>query len=74
MENFFKILSEIFERTSDTINMEDTFRDYEGWDSLTLLGLGAMIYDEYGLTIPRSDFEKILTIQELFEYIQSHKN
>jgi acyl carrier protein len=73
MEKFLEILGELFERNIDTIKTDDSFRDYEGWDSLTLLGMGAMIYDEYGLTIPRTDFEKIQTVQELFEYIQCHK-
>ena len=73
MERFYNLIEEIFEKSRDEIKMEDVFRGYEGWDSLTLLGLSAMIHDEYGITIPRTDFEKIHTLKELHDYIQQHK-
>lgn len=52
MDAFLDILEELFEKDKKTIGMNDSFRDYEEWDSLTLLGLGAMIHTEYGITIP----------------------
>jgi acyl carrier protein len=73
MERFYNLLEEVFEKSRDEIKMEDVFRDYEGWDSLTLLGLSAIIHEEYGLTISRADYEKIQTISELYEYIEQHK-
>lgn len=74
MNTFLDLLEELFEKDKTTIKMEDTFRDYEEWDSLTLLGLGALIHNEYGITIPRIDFEKIITLEELYNYIQAHKS
>jgi len=73
MDTYLEILEELFEKDKNIIKMEDHFRDYEEWDSLTLLGLGAMIHNEYGITIPRTDFEKIMTVEELYNYIQTHK-
>jgi acyl carrier protein len=73
MDIFLDLLEELFEKDKALIKMEDRFRDYDGWDSLTLLGMGALIHSEYGITIPRSDFEKIFTVQELYSYIQDHK-
>ncbi len=73
MERFYELLEEIFEKSKDEIKMQDAFRDYEGWDSLTLLGMSAMIHDEYGITIPRADFEKIHTISDLHDFIQQHR-
>lgn len=73
MDVFLDLLGDVFEKDKTTIKMEDTFRDYEGWDSLTLLGLGAMIHSEYGITIPRTDFEKIQTLGDLYNFIQTHK-
>jgi acyl carrier protein len=32
-----------------------------------------LIHNEYGITIPRADFEKIITVGELFNYIETHK-
>jgi acyl carrier protein len=73
MEIFMDLLEELFEKDKSNIKMQDRFRDYEGWDSLTLLGMGALIHNEYGITIPRADFERIYTVEELFNYIESHK-
>jgi acyl carrier protein len=73
MDIFLGIFEELFEKDKADIKIEDRFRDYDEWDSLTLLGLGAMIHSEYGITIPRNDFEKINTVGELYEYIQNHK-
>jgi len=72
MEPFLDLLEELFETDKSNIKMTDHFRDYETWDSLTLLGMGALIHSEYGITIPRIDFEKIITVEELYNYIQTH--
>lgn len=73
MDTFLDLLEELFEKDKAIIKMEDCFRDYDEWDSLTLLGMGALIHSEYGITIPRTDFEKIITVEELYKYIQAHK-
>lgn len=73
METFLELLEELFEKDKSNFKMQDRFRDYEAWDSLTLLGMGALIHSEYGITIPRTDFEKLTTIEELFNYIEAHK-
>jgi len=72
MDKFIQELEELFEMDENSINPEDEFRDYEEWDSLAMLGLGAMINEEYNITISRTEFEKIITIKELFNYIQNH--
>jgi acyl carrier protein len=72
METFLELLEELFEKNRSDINMQDHFRYYEGWDSLTLLGMGALIHNEYGITIPRTEFEKINTVEELYNYIHTH--
>lgn len=67
MEEFIEIMQDVFER--DEIEMKDTFRDYDEWDSITLLSLTAALNDDYDVTIPREEFEKIETVQELYDYI-----
>lgn len=67
MDNFIEVMKDVFD--VDEIKMEDTFRDYEEWDSITLLTLTASLNDEYDLTIPRVDFEKLETFQDMFDYI-----
>ena len=70
MEDFIKKIEEVFEMPNGGINPNDNFREYQEWDSLVLLSLMAMLDDEYNLTIPRDDFQKINTIEEMFNYIK----
>ena len=70
MEDFIKKIEEVFEMPNGSINPNDNFREYQEWDSLVLLSLMAMLDDEYNLTIPRDDFQKINTIEEMFNYIK----
>lgn len=72
MNEFILKLEDLFELSKDTIKPEDRFREYEVWDSLALLSLMAMLEDEYNITIPRDDFQKIDTIQELYNYVNKN--
>ena len=69
-EEFLELFQETLELEDREINPEDKFRDYEDWDSLSFLALLAMINEEYDLVIPRNEFEKLLTIRNLFEYVK----
>lgn len=71
MDIFIKKLEEVFEKSNGSIKSEDFFREYNEWDSLVLLSLMAMLEDEYGKTIPREVFEKLNTIEDLYNYIIS---
>ena len=70
MEDFIKKIEEVFEMPSGSITPNDNFREYQEWDSLALLSLMAMLDDEYNVTIPRDDFQKLKTIEELYFYIK----
>lgn len=70
MKNFINNLRETLEIEDHNIKPEDKFRDYDEWDSLAFLSLQAMINNEYNITIPRSDFDKVQTIAELYKLIQ----
>ncbi len=71
MENFIKKIEEVLEKPNASIHSYDIFRSYDEWDSLALLSLMAMLEDEYGKTIPREVFEKLNTIEDLYNYIIS---
>jgi acyl carrier protein len=73
MNDFILKLEELFDRSS-SIELSDNFKEYDEWDSLALLSLMALLEDEYNMTIPRNDFEKILTIEDLCVYIKSNQN
>jgi len=70
-ENFIDLLKEVFE--IDEVKFEDTFRDYETWDSLTNISLIAMLDDEYEIIIDTKDFSNIITVRELYEEVIKRK-
>ena len=66
-------MAEILEIPTDKIELKSNFREFENWNSLASMALSAAINDEYDLVIPRVEFERLLTVNELIEYIESHK-
>ena len=68
-EKFIEALQEALER-EDPIQLEDQFRDYDEWDSLSRLSLIAMLDDEFEVQIEDEDFEKIQTVADLMEAIR----
>lgn len=66
MEEFIRLMEEVFEKDGGSITQTDNFRDYETWDSLRVLAVVAMINQEYDVTIPREDFLTCHTIGDLF--------
>lgn len=69
MQNFLEVISDTLDKEIETINIIDEFRKYEEWDSLSVLALLAAMNDEYDKVIPRSDFDKILTLKDLYEFV-----
>lgn len=72
-QKFINSLKETLEIESHEIKMSDAFRDYDEWNSLGQLSLIAMLDDEYDIQIEMKDFNNLLTVGDLFGYIQSHK-
>lgn len=72
MEDFIQKFEEVLEMPTGSIKPDDNFREYDEWDSLALLSLMAMLEDEYNTTIPRDSFQKINTVQELYNYITAN--
>ena len=71
MKDFIKKIEDVFEMPYGSINPNDNFREYQEWDSLALLSLMAMLEDEYNSTISRDNFQRLLTIEDLYNYIIS---
>lgn len=65
MEKFIEQFAEAIERNSVDVGKEDKFREYEEWDSLAVLSIIAMIKKHYGITIPRQEFDNLITIDDL---------
>jgi acyl carrier protein len=54
------------------IRPESSFIDDLGADSLDTVELVMALEEEFGMEIPDEDAEKIRTIQQTVDYIQSH--
>jgi acyl carrier protein len=67
--DFIVAFAEAIDRDEALIKVEDSFRDYEEWDSIALLSLVAMLDDNYSINIPREIFERLETIQDLIDQI-----
>jgi acyl carrier protein len=71
LSNIIKMFEEILERDTGTINAHDEFREYEEWDSLAYLSVIAKIDEDYHFVIPRDEFQKIRTIEDLANYLEN---
>jgi acyl carrier protein len=72
MEEFKELFCEALEIYDREIDINDRFRDYEEWDSLAVLSILAEINEGNGIIIPRQEFEKLITIEDLYLYIKEN--
>lgn len=69
MQDFKEKLADVFEVSS--VSDSDIIKDFESWDSLTLLSLIAIVESEFNLQITASLFDEIKTIGEFLNYISN---
>jgi len=63
---------EIFDESpSEEITNDTAFRQLEEWDSMTALGLIAMLDEKYGFSISGEELQKLNTIQDLFDQVST---
>ena len=72
------MLEQIKKMVADNLGVEESkitenasFKDDLGADSLDLFEL--TMADEYGIEIPSEDLEKIVTVGDVVEYVNAHK-
>lgn len=70
MDNFLLQLSEILE--VDNVNPDDVLKDFESWDSLTILSLLATLDASYGVNLTTDALSQIKTVGELDAIVKSH--
>ena len=71
MEHFKEKLAEIFE--VENISNEDILKDFDEWDSLTLLSIIAIVDSEFNIQLRASDFDEIISIEDLISHIEKLK-
>ena len=74
IKEFIEHFAEQFEDTDKSVfNAETRFHDLDEWSSLMALNVIALVDEEYDVTLKVADIENALTIQDLFNTIQSKK-
>ncbi|NLC67344.1 MAG: acyl carrier protein [Clostridiaceae bacterium] len=71
-ETVKKIIVEQLGVDEDDVQMESSFIDDLGADSLDIVELVMALEEEFELEIPDSDAEKIVTVGDAVEYIKNH--
>jgi len=73
-EKLINALAEALEKNSPEIKLEDTFRDYEEYSSLSELSVVAMLDSEFGIEIEMEEFNKYKTVADLLNLVEKHSN
>ena len=69
-EKLKAIIADVLNLDPEEVTMESTFADDLGADSLDLFELMNGISDEFDITIPQEEAEKVTTVGEAFKLIQ----
>ena len=69
---FLEQLTELLEK-EENVEMQDIFREYEIWDSLSYLSVISFIDEEYDIVIPKEKFEQMKTVQDIYNYVAENK-
>ena len=72
LEEFVQLFAEQFDDTSaDTFTTTTEYKTLEEWGSLVALSVISMIDDEFGKRLTGADLRNCVTIEELYNLIQS---
>ena len=71
LEKMKEIIAEQLSVDADSITEASSFKDDLGADSLDLFELVMALEEEYGVEIPPEDLEKILTVQDVIDYMKN---
>jgi acyl carrier protein len=73
-ERVKKIVVEQLGVKEEEVSLESSFVDDLGADSLDTVELVMALEEEFGTEIPDEDAEKITTVQQAVDYINSHSS
>ena len=68
-----EIIVEQLNVADNTVTLEASFIDDLGADSLDIVELIMALEEEFDMEIPDSDAEKIVTVNDVVEYIKSNQ-
>ena len=70
-KKLFDGLAEALEMEVEDISLNDEFREYENYDSLTELSVFAMLDEEFGIELEMEEYKKYITVKELLNLVES---
>ena len=70
-DKLISALAEALEMDSSQIKIEDNFRDYDSYSSLTELSLLAMLDSDFGIEIEMKEFNNYMTVMDLVKLVES---
>lgn len=71
LEKLKEIIADQLGVNADEIKAESSFKEDLGADSLDLFELVMGLEEEYGVEIPSEDLEKIVTVNDVMEYLKA---
>ena len=72
LEKIKALLAEELGVNEDEITETTSFKEDLGADSLDLFELVMALEDEYSVEIPSEELEKLLTVQDVCDYLKNH--
>ena len=72
-ERMKEIVAEALNVEIETLTEDTSFKEDLGADSLDLFELVMSLEDECSVTIPSEELEKILTVQDVVDYIEANQ-
>lgn len=71
LDKIKQLLAEQADINPEDVKPEASFQDDLGIDSLDLFEMVMSLEDEYGVEIPPEDLERIITIADIMQYLES---
>ena len=71
LEKMREIIAEQLNCDEGEINVDTSFKDDLGADSLDLFELVMALEDEYSVEIPAEDLENLLTVGDVMQYLKA---
>ena len=72
-KKFLELFAEIIE-AEETLDLGMVLGDLDGWDSLAILSMISMVEDEFGVVIGQKDLKSMVTIGDIFNFINKSLN
>lgn len=72
-DKFITALAEALEMEENEIKIEDKFREYENYDSLSELSILAMLDSDFDIELEMEEYNKYITVDDLYKRVSTTK-